>query len=273
MNEQNFQYLKDNIKYMGFGEKLNDILDAKLKEGKPEFSLSNKTEINRKPFEVTLHFRKSDNSDMYFFNSYNASLRRSNGESVDQTFYLTKGKGITAKEAYNLLEGRAVFKELSTKEGEPYKAWLQLDFDNKDKRNNHEVKQFHDNYGYNLKAAVSKFSIAELADPEKEKLLLQSLQKGNVQAVSVEKDGKVLKMFIEANPQYKTVNIYDGQFKRIQKEELSQLQSFQQSKQHTVKPDQKDDLKTDQKKVVNQNATDDMSSAKKRTSRKKGMSI
>ena len=147
MNEQNFQYLKDNIKYMGFGENMTEALEANLKQGKPEFTLSNKTEVNKKPFEVNLNFRKSDNSDMYFFNSYNASLQRSNGEKVDQTFYLTKGKGITAKEAYNLLEGRAVFKELTTKDGQPYKAWVQLDFDNKDKHNNHEVKQFHENYG------------------------------------------------------------------------------------------------------------------------------
>ena len=229
MNEQNFQYLKDNIKYMGFGENMSEALEANLKQGKPEFTLSNKTEVNKKPFEVNLNFRKSDNSDMYFFNSYNASLQRSNGEKVDQTFYLTKGKGITAKEAYNMLEGRSVFKELSTKEGQAYKAWLQLDFENKDKHNNHEVKQFHENYGYDLKAAVGKFAISELADSEKEKALMQSLQKGNIQSVSIEKDGNVSKMFMEANPQFKTVTLYDTQMKRMQKEELGQYHSVQQS--------------------------------------------
>jgi hypothetical protein len=145
MNEKNFEYLKDNIKYMGFGEKQNDSLEQHLKEGKESFQLRFNTEVNKKPFEAVLQFRKSDNSDMYFFNSYQASLKRSNNEKVDQTFYLTKGKGVTAKEAYNLLEGRAVFKELSNKAGEPYKAWIQLDFDNKDKNNNNEVKQYHEN--------------------------------------------------------------------------------------------------------------------------------
>ena len=56
-----------------------------------------------------------------------------NGVKMEQTFYLNKGKGVTAKEAYNLLEGRAVHKELTTKAGEPYKAWIQLDFENKGK--------------------------------------------------------------------------------------------------------------------------------------------
>jgi hypothetical protein len=273
MNEQNFQYLKDNIKYMGFGENMSEALEANLKQGKPEFTLSNKTEVNKKPFEVKLHFRKSDSSDMYFFNSYNASLQRSNGEKFDQTFYLMKGKGITAKEAYNMLEGRSVFKELSTKEGQAYKAWVQLDFENKDKHNNHEVKQFHENYGYDLKAAASKFAISELADPQKEKVLLQSLQKGNIQSVSIEKDGNVLKMFVEANPQFKTVTLYDAQMKRMQKEDLSQYHSVRQSQGKEIKPEQKADLKQDKKKGVKQEAGDDLTGPKKKTSRKKGMSV
>src|SRR5690606_20297542 len=137
MNEKNLDYLKDNMKYMGFGDNMNEALETHLKHGQPEFKISHSTEVNKKPFEVELHFRKSDNTEMYFFNSYNASLQRSSGEKVDQTFYLNKGKGITAKEAYNLLEGRSVHKELTTKEGQEYKAWVQLDFSKMDKHNNH----------------------------------------------------------------------------------------------------------------------------------------
>jgi hypothetical protein len=39
MNEQNFEYLKDNIKYLGFGEKQNEIVEQHLKEGKETFQL------------------------------------------------------------------------------------------------------------------------------------------------------------------------------------------------------------------------------------------
>lgn len=257
MNEQNFEYLKDNIKYMGFGEKLNDQLENNLKQGKDEFQLDFKTEINKKPFEATLNFRKSDNTDMYFFNSYQASLQRSNGEKMDQTFYLNKSKGVTAKEAYNLLEGRSVHKELLLKETkEPYKAWLQIDFKNMDKNNNHVVNQYHENYGFDLKAAVSKFSVAELSNPEKEKALMQSLQKGNVQAVTMDKDGAGSRMFIEANPQFKTVNVYDGQMKRVQKESLEQYKSVklggETSKEQ--KQDVKQDVSKNNKKEVSQKA-------------------
>lgn len=277
MNEQNFEYLKDNIKYTGFGEKQNDALEQHLKEGKEAFQLTFKAEVNKKTFEAVLQFRKSDNSDMYFFNSYQASLERNNGEKVDQTFYLNKGKGVTAKEAYNLLEGRAVFKELSNKAGEPYKAWIQLDFDNKDKNNNNEVKQYHEKYGYDLKAAVSKFEVSELKDPEKEKALMQSLQKGNIQSVTIDVNGESQKMFIEANPQYKTINLYDGKMQRLNQEQRVDLLEKHAMKElreeKVIKVDQSQELKQSNKKSVKQKISDNLDQPKKKNSRKKEISI
>lgn len=247
MNNENLQYLTDNIKYMGFGETLKAELERNMGEGKSEFQLHFKAVVNNKPFEATLNFRKSDSSDMYFFNNYHASLEKSNGEKHEQTFYLNKGKGVTAKEAYNLLDGRAVHKELTTKEGQPYKAWIQLDFENKDKNNNFEVKQFHENYGYDLKAAVEKFAVAELADPEKVKALMQSLEKGNVQSVTIEKDGNSHKMFMEADPQYKKVTMYDSNMKMVAKESLEQYKSGIDKGSKEVKAGQENDKKKELK--------------------------
>jgi len=274
MNEQNFEYLKDNIKYMGFGEKQHDVLQQHLQEGKEGFQMAFTSEVNKKPFEAVLQFRKSDNSDMYFLNSYHASLERRNGEKMEQTFYLNKGKGVTAKEAFNLLEGRSVFKELTNKAGEPYKAWMQLDLDNKDKNNNHEVKQFHENYGYDLKTAVGKFAVSELDGGEKEKSLMQSLQKGNIQSVSVGVNGESQKIFIEANPQYKTVNLYNDKMQRLSQEqrvELSGKQDVKESKE--VKEDNKVEVKKDNKKAVSQKVGDASEGVKKKNSRRKGMSM
>jgi hypothetical protein len=277
MNEKNFEYLKDNVKYMGFGEKQNDTLEQHLKEGKESFQMKFTAEINKKPFEAVLQFRKSDNSDMYFFNSYQASLKRSNDEKVDQTFYLNKGKGVTAKEAYNLLEGRAVFKELSNKAGEPYKAWIQLDFDNKDKNNNNEVKQYHENYGYDLKAAVGKFPVTEMDGGEKEKALMQSLQKGNIQSVTIEANGEAQKMFIEANPQYKTITLYDGKMQRLNQEQrlgILEKHAVKEFKEEQgMKEDKQQEVKQDSKKSKTQKTGDDLDQPKKKNSRKKGMSL
>ena len=279
MNNENLQYLKDNIKYMGFGESLHGELEKNLGEGKADFQLQLKTEMNKKPFEATLNFRKSDSSDMYFFNNYHASLEKSNGEKNQQTFYLNKGKGVTAKEAYNLLDGRAVHKELTTKDGQPYTAWIQLDFESKDKNNNNEVKQFHENYGYDLKAAVGKFAIAELNDPEKSKALFQSLEKGNVQSVTIEKDGSSHKMFMEADPQYKKVTLYDSNMKMVAKESLDQYKTGIDKGSKEVKQGQENDKKkeltppskAEKEKLEKKNEKSLL--PKKRESRGKGLGV
>ena len=276
MNQENLKYLMDNIKYMGFGDKLNTELEQKMKEGKTDFQLTASVEFNKKSFEATLNFRKSDSIDMYFFNNYNASLEKNNGEKVEQTFYLNKGKGVTAKEAYNMLDGRSVHKDLVTKEGQPYKAWMQLDFENKDKNNNFEVKQFHENYGYDLKAAVAKFPITELKDPEKANTLTASLQKGNIQSVTIEKDGNSHKMFIEADPQYKKVTLYDSNMKMVAKESLDQykagIDKGAKAVEKQLEPDKKKDLKQEVK-PSQEKKNDKSLLPKKRESTKKGLGV
>ena len=280
MNNDNLQYLTDNIKYMGFGENLKADLEKNMKEGKADFQLHYKAEINKKPFEATLNFRKSDSTDMYFFNNYHASLEKNNSEKMEQTFYMNKGKGITSKEAFNLLDGRSVHKDLVTKEGQPYKAWIQLDTTCKDKNNNFEVKQFHENYGFDLKAAVQKFPISDLKEQDKEKALLQSLQKGNVQSVTIEKDGNTHKMFIEADPQYKKVNLYDANMKLVAKESIEKYQTLEQAgaskavneeKENDKKKELKQEVKPDKEKVEKKN--DKTLLPKKRESTKKGLGI
>jgi hypothetical protein len=279
MNNENFQYLSENLKYMGFGENLKSELEKNLNEGKADFQLHYKAEINKKPFEATMNFRKSDSTDMYFFNNYHASLEKSNGEKAEQTFYLNKGKGVTGKEAFNLLDGRAVQKDLITKEGQPYKAWMQLDFENKDKNNNFEVKQFHEKYGFDLKAAVEKFPITDLKEPDKEKALMQSLQKGNVQSVTIEKDGSSHKMFIEADPQYKKINLYDSNLKLMVKESVGQYQSVSHASEKAAKEDlgadKKKDLKQGPKpeKEKLEKKNDKTLLPKKRESTKKGLGV
>ena len=283
MNKDNLQYLTDNIKYMGFGENLKADLEKNMQEGKADFQLHHKAEINKKPFEATLNFRKSDTSDLYFFNNYRASLEKNNGEKTEQTFYINKGKGITSKEAFNLLDGRAVHKDLVTKEGQPYKAWVQLDTNSKDKNNNFEVKHFHENYGFDLKSALQKLPIVELKEPDKEQALLQSLQKGNIQSVTLEKEGNSHKMFIEADPHFKKVNLYDSSMKLLPKESIEKFQHLESAgASKAVKQENATDKKKELKHEIKPDAKKTEKAAKKnektllpkkRESVKKGLGV
>jgi hypothetical protein len=168
---------------------------------------------------------------MYFFNRYKASIEKSNGEKIEQSFQITKGKGVTAKEAYNLLQGRAVKREMTNAKGEEYQAWMQFDFDNKDEKGNFKVNKYTENYGYDLRESIARFPVFELDGGDKEKDLLRSLEKGNAQMATMDKDGEQIKVFLEANPKYKTINVYDEQFKMMKHEELPKVANGQRIQQ------------------------------------------
>jgi len=216
MNQKNFDYLKDQVKFTGFGEGLENELKENLQKQTLEFQITYKAKFGNDDVVAALHFKKSDQTDMYFFNRYQLNLKpEHSSETMNQTFYINKGNNVTLKEAFNLMNGRAVNKDLTNKEGEVYNAWMQMDFKQTDNNGNYKVKQFHQNYGYDLDSALAKHPIKELTNEQDKTRLVESLQKGNRQSVTFNQGGKEQKQFIEANPQFKTINIYDSNMQRI----------------------------------------------------------
>lgn len=249
MNQENLDFLKKSLKFLGFGEKLNADLEDYIKNQPKEFKLSHAGEFklgeNTDRVNYRLDFRKSDTSDMYFLNRHEATLKNDDPEKEKmQTFYINKGSGVTAKEAYNLLSGRAINKDLYTKEGQPYNAWLQLDLTEKDKNGNHIVKQYSQNYGFDLEAAVKKYPIKELQTESEKKTLMESLEKGNLQQVVFVKEGKEVKMFVEASPKFKNLNVYDTkmekQFHGVNQREKQSPDKSKEQKE-SIKPDGEND--------------------------------
>ena len=237
--QKNLDYINNQIKFLGFGEGFNEALQEAIQSGneKIDFPISKEfSSLQEKsnPIDFTLHFNKGKESNMYFLNSYSAQLNKpdTNPENVhSQTFYLNKGKGFTAKEAFNLLSGRSVNKDLANKEGETYNAWLQLKpAENNEERGKRDFQIFNENYGYDLKEALSKFPIKEMETPEAEARLMNSLKKGNLQSVTFSDIDGDTKKYIEAVPQYKNINVYNEEGKKqfiphekseVQKETIS----------------------------------------------------
>jgi hypothetical protein len=229
MNEKNFDYLKDQVKYTGFGEALESDLRQNIEQQQPTFSLKHDAFYGDDKVSAELNFKKSEQSDMYFFNSYNVSLQKEGRpETLDQTFYINKGNNITLKEAYNLMEGRAVNKDLTSKEGEVYNAWTQLDFKNTDANGNFKLNHYHENYGYDLEAALAKHPIKELQNESHKEDLMNSLKKGNLQSATFIKEGQEVRQYIEANPQFKTLTLYDAQQKRVDTRQSNVQQQSQE---------------------------------------------
>ncbi|WP_286776812.1 MULTISPECIES: hypothetical protein [Sphingobacterium] len=246
MNQKNLEYLQEQVKFTGFGEGLSDEIREKIEAGEEKFTIWHEAEFGKDKVDAVLFFSKSKESDMYFFNKYDISLaKEGETEKLAQTFYINKGNNITLKEAYNLMEGRAVNKNLTSAGGELYNTWLQLDFKQADERGNFKLRHFNENFGYDLEAALAKHPIKELSNDYHKKDLIASLKKGNLHAVTFVKDGMETKRHIEATPQYKSITVYDENRQRVdsrkEKSEKQAESSAQSTKAESKKQDVPDD--------------------------------
>lgn len=221
MNEKNHDYLKDQLKYTGFGEDAQAQLRENLMKAQNEFSIKQVTAYGKDELSVSLNFKKSTNSDMYFFNNYRAELQKPGSDAkISQTFYVNnEGRNITQKEAYNLLDGRSVNKDLANKDGQIHNAWIKLDFKETTASGNYKMRQFSPQYGFELEKSLEKLPVKELLDPKERVKLFESLERGNRQAVTFIGTEGEQKRFIQANPQFKSVAVYDEKQQRIRQSE------------------------------------------------------
>ncbi len=247
MNEDNFSFLEKQIKFSGFGDGHSGELKEKMQQQLPEFTIFHQQDFGKDNVVATLQFRKSDQADMYFFNRYSLLLKNENQtDPVKQTFFIhAKEDNITLKEGYNLMNGRAVHKEMTPKEGEKYMAWVQLDFKNTDKQGNYEKNTYHQNYGFDLTKVLAQFSIKELTNESHRQRLIDSLERGNRQGVTLQTNGQELKVFIEAAPKFKGLNFYDESLKRVNvqtlQEKPGEAQGHKQEKKESHKKSAGDD--------------------------------
>ena len=223
MNTKNLNDLKDTLKYQGFGEQLSSDLEKAVTKGEKTFTLEathihdlpiSKADdpLTRDKVSYELSFKQGKN-EQYYFNSYQAKLESPQFKDRQQTFYLDMGRTYTAKEAYNLLSGRSVYKSLQNKEGQRYNAFVQLDFKGEQKANgNYPLKSYHENYGFRLSQTIAELPI-KFSSLEERDRLIKSLEKGNLQKVQLT-DGQTL--FAKTVPATRSLKFYDDKLQPTQ---------------------------------------------------------
>ena len=212
MKTEFIESIQENLRYLGFGEaRFNEELEQEMERGMKEFQLTAEAHFDEdSKVEATLHFRRAENDQKYFFIRYDASLTYLDDLEyrLQQTFYIHKGSGVTFKESFNLLEGRAVYKTLTNLDEEKYNAWIQLDFTERTSGNqNYKTRQYRDQHGYNLEKVLMSYPIKELEDEDLKANLIRSLCKGNLHPVTFVKGNKTERMYITACPEFKTITI------------------------------------------------------------------
>lgn len=279
MNEKNFEYLYNQIYYGG----MNDITREQLKEqiisGKDEFQLSLDKKFGNDSARAVLNFKKSDqNAEMYFYNSYDLILKKAGREeALQHNFRVSYGNSFTMKEAYNMLDGRSVNKDFikvdkdDKANNQEYNAWAYIDFKNTDDQGRFMIaKQFN----FELEKVIGEYPIKNMEYPQNRQQLLDSLKKGNLHYVTMETSRGDEKIYLEANPRYNSIKLYDDQLRPIKASMKKQgeaqgkqeEQSTTQGKEHNQAEGESKSNKKDQKNAPqNPAATNKKTTAKKRS--------
>lgn len=280
MNQQNVDFLKDRLFFLGFGDNLHKELDKKLAEKPDKFTLSFQGEFgkdnSKKTVDYEIDLSKSKKEDMYFLNNYTATLKNEDpNKEKSQKFFLNKGSGVTAKEAFNLLEGRGVFKTLTKKKKEDaapdekpekYDVWMQLNFKKKDDYGNNKLDTYSKAWNFDLEKNLAKHPIKDIKDADQKAELLKSLQKGNLNQVTFEREGKEQKMFLSANPRERTVNVYDDKM-------ILQFQGVRASKSESKSESLQVSQDGDKKKQENNNTLKSDDGPAKEGKKRKGLAV
>jgi hypothetical protein len=164
---------------------------------------------------------KENGKDNYINPDFRSAYFR---PAVKQMFYLRDGQGFGAKQAANMVQDRTVFRDnMMTRDGEPYKAWVRLDFEQKkDDWGNHRFKQFHHpTFGFDLEKTLNDYKIKELNDPAKKAEIMEAMRQGDrVPVTAVNKENKEGKVMTEALPRYGKLDFYSEKGVRQKREQF-----------------------------------------------------
>lgn len=225
-------YLKNQLKYLGFGEsnKLHQDLEKGINSNEKTFKIQTQSDRAMQGNEVsfTLNFNKSEKGGV-FLNSFNATLKNEIGEEKTHNFGVNH---FTAKEAVNLLEGRSVKTEF--KENEP--VFVKLNFaEEKNEYGNFKFQTYNQQaYGVDTAKIVEKSGLI-FDKPEHKDNTVKSLEKGNIVKVKFNLDNKITEGNAVLNPQYKTLNLYDKEMNRLNTNKPIQGLDTQQQEKNNIR--------------------------------------
>ena len=221
------EYLNNQMKYLGFGDNYKETIQQHLDKAEKGFQIKTTSDrvMDGNQVDFAVNFNKSEKGGV-FLNSFDARLITQDGEERSHNFKLN----FTAKEAMNLLEGRAVKTEFTnSKTSEPFESFVRLKFN--------EPKNEYDNYKLEFHKAneIDTAKIVELSGlkfekPEYKDFVIKSLEKGNITNVKFTHEGNEIEGKAVLNPQYKNLNLYDKEMNRLNTNKP--LQGLEQDNSH-----------------------------------------
>ena len=128
------------------------------------------------------------------------TFRAKEGEELPQ---------VTAPEACNLLQGKAVYKQGITGEnGERFNAWVQVRQDTNEAKRN--ILSYREGWGYDLDKKLESLNPQDWGS-EEQRRAITALQQGEKAMLVLNDDGENKAYLVEANPSVKGFTVYTVQ--------------------------------------------------------------
>ncbi|WP_426582608.1 hypothetical protein [Mucilaginibacter sp. R-33] len=247
MNEQSFDYVKNQLFYLGFGDEIAKPLREQMEKKLTEFTVPHSRKFGQDETHSILHFSKGDqkDKDMTFFNRADVTLKQPGKEDLTQTFFFGKEYNYTLQERYNMMDGRAAYREQPKvapveengevrmkPTGETYFAWRGLDFKNADQYGNFNPKvTFWDH-----EKELQKYPIKGVEEKYDRSRMIRPLEKGNKVDVILLRDGQETPAKMVANPRMMRLDFYDanGQsliVRKVEKQAVDHTQKMEMTPQ------------------------------------------
>jgi hypothetical protein len=93
MNLNNLENLKDDMRALGFNEKLIAEMEKNMQKNVPQFNLHDSTAGNKGVVDTTLYFKQSSQSEHYYFNKFEVSLDKGGKPLAEGQKYLVISPG------------------------------------------------------------------------------------------------------------------------------------------------------------------------------------
>jgi len=206
--DKNFQSLQQQLQRFGFPD-MSEKLKTRIEKEHEKFSLPLSYYINEKE-KIHHNLSFSKNAEGSFeLEGYTSSLHNNDAPEENRQHYFKNGQEYNFKphEVYNLLSGRSVHHN---------ESWFQLDFNDKDAAGNNHLKEFRNGYGYDLEKTLKAVPLKATSNQFEIEKLKNTLKQGDRVSVVLVKNGREHPFYIEANPQFKSLTIYDQHLRKAQ---------------------------------------------------------
>lgn len=204
--ESNTHALQEDLRRMGFSD-LFEKAETKIRKGQESFTIPISYFVDdHHRMDHQVSFARNGNGE-YHIHGFEATLhnQRRLSDVKRQFFEHERSGSIDADQAYQLLCGRALEKD---------GKWIQLDFNDRDEKGNFRIRDYRTGPQYDLIEKLKELPLKPIS-PEEEKKIVENLKAGERTSVSFSMDGVEKRFYIEANPQFRNITIYDEHSKKI----------------------------------------------------------